>query len=49
MDKKLPIACHHLFVGLPLGRQGNIWRKSLIEEEDGTHTLIWSRNKPQAA
>ena len=21
----------------------------LIEEEDGTHTLIWSRNKPQAA
>ncbi|WP_298431233.1 DUF736 family protein, partial [Ottowia sp.] len=21
----------------------------LIEEEDGTHTLIWSRSKPQAA
>ncbi|MHA7680632.1 DUF736 domain-containing protein [Cupriavidus sp. PET2-C1] len=21
----------------------------LIEEEDGTHKLIWSRNKPQAA
>ncbi|MGB3435495.1 DUF736 family protein, partial [Achromobacter sp.] len=21
----------------------------LIEEEDGTHTLIWSRSKPQSA
>ncbi len=39
------------YVSVPLGDPSfpaTVYAR-LIEEEDGTHNLIWSRNKPQAA